>query len=199
MRPVVGRVQIDGDPPHPPPQAASMPLDHARRQLPRHSVERAAARAVLEPRDRWLRRQGRAGHGVPPEQQLVDGILRQVVGVVAVGMTARDAEDPLPISSASVCRIFSGARLSARHPANALTRPYTRSAALSRTAPPSELACSRLNVATRGLSKRSGNRTVCDIVSGVMQGSPLWLNACEHNVYTTRRLLCLPQNHPLHE
>ena len=42
-----------------------------------------------------MRRQGRAGHGVPPEQQLVDGILRQVVGVVAVGMTARDAEDPL--------------------------------------------------------------------------------------------------------
>ena len=35
-----------------------------------------------------------------------------------------------PISSASVCRIFSGARLSARHPANALTRPYTRSAGL---------------------------------------------------------------------
>ena len=95
MRPVVRRVQIDGDPPHPPPQATPMPLDHARRQLPGHPVERAAARAVLEPRDRWLRRQGRAGHGVSPKQQLVDGILRQVVGVVAVGMTARDAEDPL--------------------------------------------------------------------------------------------------------
>ena len=102
-----------------------------------------------------------------------------------------------PTSSASVCRTFSGARLSARHPANALTRPYTRSAALSRT-PPSELACSRLNVATRGLSKRSGNRTVYDILSGVTQGSPLWLNACDHNVCTTRRLRCLPQNHHLH-
>ena len=96
MRPVVGRVQIDGDPPHPPPQAAPVPLDHARRQLPRHAVERAAARPVLEPRDRRLRRQGRAGHRVSPEQQLVDGVLRQAVGVVAVGMTARDAEDPLP-------------------------------------------------------------------------------------------------------
>ena len=95
MRPVVSRVQIDGDPPHSPVQAAPMPLDHARRQLPRHSVERAAARAVLEPRDRRLRRQGRAGHRVSPEQQLVDGVLRQVVRVVAVGMTARDAEDPL--------------------------------------------------------------------------------------------------------
>ena len=37
------------------------------------------------------------------------------------------------IRSASVCRIFPGARLSARHRANALTKPYTRSAALSRT------------------------------------------------------------------
>ena len=56
-----------------------------------------------------------------------------------------------PISSASVCRIFSGARLSARHRANALTRPYTRSAALSRTAPPSELACLALERGDEGL------------------------------------------------
>ena len=40
-----------------------------------------------------------------------------------------------PIRSANVCRIFSAARLSAKHRANALTKPYTRSAALSRTAP----------------------------------------------------------------
>ena len=44
---------------------------------------------------RRLRRQGRAGHRVPPEQQLVDGVVGQVVGIVAIGMTARDAEDPL--------------------------------------------------------------------------------------------------------
>ena len=31
------------------------------------------------------------------------------------------------------------------------------------------------------------------VVSGVTQGSPLWLNACGHNVCTTRRLLCLPR------
>ena len=42
-----------------------------------------------------LRRQGRAGHRVPPEQQLVDGVVGQVVGIVAIGMTARDAENPL--------------------------------------------------------------------------------------------------------
>ena len=55
--------------------------------------------------------------------------------------------------------------LVAQAPANALTNPYTRSAALSRTAPPSELACSWLNLANSGLSNRSGNRTVCGTVS----------------------------------
>ena len=95
VRLVVGRIQIDGDTPHPPVQTTPMPLDDARRQLAPHPVERGAARAVLEPRDRRLRRQGRAGHRVPPEQQLVDGVVGQVVGIVAIGMTARDAEDPL--------------------------------------------------------------------------------------------------------
>ena len=76
-------------------QAAPMTLDDARCQLAPHPVEHGAARAVLESRDRGLRRQGRAGHRVPPEQQLVDGVVGQVVGIVAIGMTARDAEDPL--------------------------------------------------------------------------------------------------------
>ena len=51
-------------------------------------------------------------------------------------------------------------------------QPYTRSAALSRMAPPSELACSRSNVATTGLSNRSGNRTLCAIVGSVTQEPP---------------------------
>ena len=95
VRQVVGRVQIDGDAPRPPLQATPMTFDDARRQLAPHPVEHGAARAVLESRDRGLRRQGRAGHRVPPEQQLVDGVVGQVVGIVAIGMTARDAEDPL--------------------------------------------------------------------------------------------------------
>ena len=95
VRQVVGRVQIDRDPARPPVQAAPMTLDDARCQLAAHPVEHGAARAVLESRDRGLRRQGRAGHRVPPEQQLVDGVVGQVVGIVAIGMTARDAEDPL--------------------------------------------------------------------------------------------------------
>ena len=52
-----------------------MPLDDASRQLPSHPVEGAATHVVLEPRDRRLRRQARARHRVPPEQQLVDGVV----------------------------------------------------------------------------------------------------------------------------
>ena len=95
VRLVVGRIQIDGDTPRPPVQATPMPLDDARRQLAPHPVERSPARAVLEPRDRRLRRQGRARQRVPVEQQLMDRVVGQVVGIVAIGMTARDAEDPL--------------------------------------------------------------------------------------------------------
>ena len=73
-----------------------MPLDDARRQLTRHPVQPGAAHVVLEPRDRRLRGQGRASHRVSLEKQLVDRVVRQVVGIVAVRMTARDAEDPLP-------------------------------------------------------------------------------------------------------
>ena len=74
--------------------------------------------------------------------------------------------------------------------------PYTRSAALSRTAPPSELGCWRSNVATIGLSQRSGKRTVCGIVCGVTQGPPWWVNGCVHSVYTTRGSLFLYCNPP---
>ena len=75
-------------------------------------------------------------------------------------------------SAAGVCRIFPGSRRSTRQRAKAATTPYSRSAALSRTAPPSELARWRSNAATTGLSKRSGKRTVWGIVSVVKQGSP---------------------------
>ncbi len=42
-----------------------------------------------------MRSQGRARQRVPVEQQLMDRVVGQVVGIVAIGMTARDAEDPL--------------------------------------------------------------------------------------------------------
>ena len=92
VRRVVGRIRVNRDPPHPPVQPALMPLDDSHRQL----TECGPADAILEPRDRRLRGQRLASDRVPPEQQLVDRVVGEVVGVVAIGMTAGNAEDPLP-------------------------------------------------------------------------------------------------------
>ena len=72
-----------------------MSLDDTIGQLAPHPVECAAARGILEPRDRRLRSQGLAGDRVPIQQQLVDGVVGKVLGIVAVRMTAGDAVDPL--------------------------------------------------------------------------------------------------------
>ncbi len=72
-----------------------MPLDDPHRQLARQLVESGPADTVLEPRDRRLRGQRLAGDRVPPEQQLVDRVVGEVVGVVAIGMAVGNAEDPL--------------------------------------------------------------------------------------------------------
>ena len=142
-------------------QPMAMPLDERRRQLQPHPVERRPAHSVFEPGDRGLRGDWRAAHRIPPEQQLVDGVVGQMVGVVAVGMAARDPEDPLAEQIRQACVESSAVRAgqpgSGRRPSQ---RPYARLAALSRTAPPSELACFCLRAAARSLSNRSRKRTV---------------------------------------
>ena len=50
---------------------------------------------VLEARDRRLRRQPAAVDGIAPQQQFVDRIVGEPVGVIAVGMATRDSEDAL--------------------------------------------------------------------------------------------------------
>src|SRR2546425_12525729 len=51
---------------------------------------------VLEPRERRLRSQGRPGEGIALEQELVDRIVGQPGSVVAVGVAAGEAKEPLP-------------------------------------------------------------------------------------------------------
>ena len=107
----------------------------------------------------------------------MDGVVGEVVGIVAIRMTrTRWGKDPLANHVLRrVCRIFSASatfvgQTSRRTP---MTKPYTRSAELEGRYPAARPNCgiaARQNVAERGgLSKRSGNRTVCDIVSGVTQ------------------------------
>ena len=92
---VIGGVEIDRDPAGPPAEPPVMPLDHARRQVAPHRVELLDPDVVFKPRDRRLRREGVARHRVTTEQQLVNGVVGEAVGIVGIGMAARDAEDPL--------------------------------------------------------------------------------------------------------
>jgi hypothetical protein len=72
------------------------------------------------------------------------------------------------VSSSSIsCKILPGCRSSCRQAANAEVRPNLRSAALSRTAPPSELPCCWSNFATTGRSKISGKRKQSVVVCSV--------------------------------
>ena len=112
-----------------------------RGQLASHPIQCRARGAVLEPRNRRLRGQGSAGHRVAPEQQLVDGVVGEMVGVVAVGMAARDAEDPLVEQVRQRVPHLAGFAPVDQTGTNPATSPYTFSAALSSTAPPSELVC----------------------------------------------------------
>ncbi len=81
-------------------------------------------------------------------------------------------------------------RASARRSGWPPALPKARSAAWSRTAPPSELAGSGLNSATSGLSNKSGNKTAvaqCRELRRDLSGGE---NACLHCSFTVRRLLC---------
>ena len=131
--------------------------------------------------DYWVT--GDTGHGVPPEQQLVDGILRQVVGVVAVGMTARDAEDPLSDQLRERVPNLLRRALVGETPGKRLDEAVHALGCLEQDGPAVGTRLLAVERRDEGLSKRSGNRTVCDIVSGVMQGSPLWLKALVNTTF----------------
>ena len=72
-----------------------MLLEHPHRQLAPQRFEGGPAHPVLTPRDRRRGDQRLTGHRVSPEQQIADRVGGEVVGVIAIGMAARDAEDPL--------------------------------------------------------------------------------------------------------
>ena len=69
--------------------------DHGVGQRIAERVERPWPHGVFEARHRGLRRQPPSRDGVPIEQQLLDRILGQAVGVIRVRIPARDPEDPL--------------------------------------------------------------------------------------------------------
>ena len=93
---------------------------------------------------------------VPLQQQLVDGLLGEVLGVVPVRLAARDAEDPLADQVFErVPNLLRRTRVD-QTPGEPLDEVVHPLGGLSSTAPPSELACSRSKVATTGLLPRCG-------------------------------------------
>ena len=94
VRRVLGQVEIDRDAPD---ASAASPMlrDDGVGQRLAEAVERPGRRTALEARDRRLRRESLAGDRIAVEQQLVDRVVRQRVGVVGVGMPAGDAVDAL--------------------------------------------------------------------------------------------------------
>ena len=90
------RVEVDRDPPRPPPASAPVARDHRLRQRLRQPQQLAPPRRVLEPRQRRLRRQRRPRHRIPTRQQLHHRIPRQTRRVVAVGVAAGNPEHALP-------------------------------------------------------------------------------------------------------
>ena len=105
-------------------------------------------------------------------RQLVNRVVGEPVRIVAVGMAAGDVEHPL--ADQVLERVPDLLRCPAvnQTPAERLDQSVDALGALSNTPPPSELACSRSNIATSGLSNRFGNRTVCAIVGSVTQEPP---------------------------
>ena len=157
---ILGGVEIDRNPADPSAEPSVMPLEHAGRQLASHCIELLAPHVVFEAGDRRLRGERLAGHGVPPEQQLVNGVVAQPVGIVPIGMATRDAEDPLAEQVRQRSRTLPACRSSTRHWVNPSITPYCRSAAL-RTAPPSSRAAIEGGNACRGDPERGQSVVPC--------------------------------------
>ena len=91
---VLGGIEIDRDQPDAA-AAAAMPGNHRVGERVAHGEQHPRGRRVLEARDRRLRGQAAAVDRIAPQQQFVDRILGEPVAVIAIGMAARDREDPL--------------------------------------------------------------------------------------------------------
>ena len=91
---VFGDIEIDGDQPDAA-SASAMPGNHRVGERVAHGEQHPRGGRVLEARDRRLRRQAAAVDRIAPQQQFVDRIVGESVGIIAVGMATRDREDAL--------------------------------------------------------------------------------------------------------
>src|SRR6516165_2859217 len=88
--------------------------------------------------------------------------------------------------SSNSWRILPSCRSSFRQCANDAIRPKSRSAALSNTAPPSELPCDSSNLAITGRLKIPGKRTHCVVVCSDTKASGLVKKLREQQLFTMK-------------
>ena len=91
----VGGIEIDGDEPNALAQALAVKGQHGVGQRRPQPIEIGPPHGVLEPRQRRLRPRRRALERIALEQQLVDRIVDQPRGVVAVRVATGQPEDAL--------------------------------------------------------------------------------------------------------
>ena len=89
-------------------------------------------------------------------------------------------------SSCNSWRTLPGCRSSSRQAASASVSPKRRSAALSRTAPPSELPCRSSNLTTTGRSKISGNSKHSVVVCSFKRKPPIGRKPYRHRLCTMK-------------
>ena len=95
VRRVVRHIEIDRDATRAPAQPLAMAIDHGGRQRAADAIQRTRPDAIFKPRDRGLRGEGLPLHRIAVEQQLLDRIVGEPVGIVAIGIAGGDAEDAL--------------------------------------------------------------------------------------------------------
>ena len=95
MRRIVGRIEIDRDPPRPAVPPLAVPFDDHFGEGDAHVVQRLRAVVIFEARDRGLRGQRGPVHRVAPEQQFVHRIVGQSVRVIRVRIPAGQPKDAL--------------------------------------------------------------------------------------------------------
>ena len=92
---IVGGIAIDRDLPHAAMQTTTVACEDAGRQRAPHLEQHLAGRAVLEARDRRLRRQARADDRIAAEQQFMHRIVGQPIGIIRIGIAAGQSKDSL--------------------------------------------------------------------------------------------------------
>jgi hypothetical protein len=95
VRGVVGGIHIDRDSRDTSAQAPPLLRDHGVGEDVHHGAHRPPAHRILEARQRGLRGQAESREGIAAHHQLVDRVVDQPGGIVAVGVARTHPEDAL--------------------------------------------------------------------------------------------------------